>query len=255
MAALREVVEKQGLFCALYSDRASHFFLTPKAGERVDHHRLTQVGRAMRELGIQMIPAYSPQARGRCERSFGTWQDVCRRSCVWRVSTLGGSQPVFAGALHCRVQPPVACRRRLGDCISALRTEGSGLGLYDPDRAGGGQDNTFACNAGWQIDKCRWRHCLAGARWRCMITWTQRLRFATVPMWWAALKEAEPLARTRAQWKRRSDGSRGKPKAGFHRLPQLLGNLANGARFPLSHCASAALIPKPKKSKPGNRAA
>ena len=74
LQALREVVEQRGLFCALYSDRASHFFLTPKAGEPVDHERLTQVGRALRELGIQMIPAYSPQARGRSERNFGTWQ-------------------------------------------------------------------------------------------------------------------------------------------------------------------------------------
>lgn len=74
MAALREVIENKGLFCALYSDRGSHFFVTPKAGERVDKHRLTQVGRAMKELGVQMIPAYSPQARGRSERSFGTWQ-------------------------------------------------------------------------------------------------------------------------------------------------------------------------------------
>src|SRR6202165_4977008 len=73
LPALREVIEKQGLFCALYSDRASHFFVTPKAGE-VDKYRLTQVGRALKELGIQMIPAYSPQARGRSERSFGTWQ-------------------------------------------------------------------------------------------------------------------------------------------------------------------------------------
>jgi len=40
----------------------------------VDKHRLTQVGRAMKELGVQMIPAYSPQARGRDERNFGTWQ-------------------------------------------------------------------------------------------------------------------------------------------------------------------------------------
>jgi hypothetical protein len=61
------------VFCALYSDRGSHFWLTPKAGEAVDPHRLTQVGRAMRELGVRMIPAYS-QARGRSERSFGTWQ-------------------------------------------------------------------------------------------------------------------------------------------------------------------------------------
>src|SRR6266545_5173986 len=74
MAGLREVIEAQGLFCALYSDRATHFFLTPKADEPVDHTRLTQVGRALRQLGIQMIPAYSPQARGRSERGFGTWQ-------------------------------------------------------------------------------------------------------------------------------------------------------------------------------------
>src|SRR5713226_5785900 len=74
MAALREVIERQGRFCALYSDRASHFFETPKAGGPIDPRRLTQVGRALKELGIQMIPAYSPQARGRSERNFGTWQ-------------------------------------------------------------------------------------------------------------------------------------------------------------------------------------
>jgi transposase len=74
LAGLREVVEQKGVFCALYSDRGRHFWLTPKAGEAVDRHRLTQVGRAMRELGVRMIPAYSPQARGRSERSFGTWQ-------------------------------------------------------------------------------------------------------------------------------------------------------------------------------------
>jgi transposase len=74
LAGLKEVIERKGLFCALYSDRGSHFWLTPKAGEAVDRHRLTQVGRALRELGVRMIPAYSPQARGRSERSFGTWQ-------------------------------------------------------------------------------------------------------------------------------------------------------------------------------------
>lgn len=74
MMGLREVIETRGIFCALYSDRASHFFLTPKAGEPVDRQTLTQVGRALRELGIGLIPAYSPQARGRSERSFRTWQ-------------------------------------------------------------------------------------------------------------------------------------------------------------------------------------
>jgi transposase len=74
MAAVREVIERQGLFCALYSDRGSHFFYTPKAGQKVDRERRTQLGRALQELGIRMIPAYSPQARGRMERSYGTWQ-------------------------------------------------------------------------------------------------------------------------------------------------------------------------------------
>lgn len=74
MTAIRQVVEKEGVFCSLYSDRASHFWLTPKAGEPVDRQALTQVGRALRDLGITMIPAYSPQARGRGERSFRTWQ-------------------------------------------------------------------------------------------------------------------------------------------------------------------------------------
>jgi hypothetical protein len=83
MAALREVIEKRGVFCALYSDRGSHFFVTPKAGEKVDKHRLTQVGRTMRELGVQMIPAYSPQARGRSERNFGTWQGRLPQELWW----------------------------------------------------------------------------------------------------------------------------------------------------------------------------
>src|SRR5258706_15717476 len=74
MAGLQAVIQRKGVFCALYSDRGSHFWLTPKVGGRVDPHRLTQVGRALRELGVQMIPAYSPQARGRSERNFGTWQ-------------------------------------------------------------------------------------------------------------------------------------------------------------------------------------
>jgi hypothetical protein len=69
------VIETRGLFCSLYSHRVSHFFVTRKAGEKVDPHRLTRVGRALKEPGIQMFPAYSPQARGRSERNFGTWQN------------------------------------------------------------------------------------------------------------------------------------------------------------------------------------
>ena len=74
MAALKRVVEQRGLFCSLYSDRGSHMAWTPKAGEPVDPERPTQIGRALKQLGIDLILAYSPQARGRCERLFGTWQ-------------------------------------------------------------------------------------------------------------------------------------------------------------------------------------
>jgi transposase len=72
---LREVVERHGLFCALYTDRGSHYFHTPKAGEKVSKSELTQVGRALKQLGIEHIPAYSPEARGRSERAFRTLQD------------------------------------------------------------------------------------------------------------------------------------------------------------------------------------
>ncbi len=73
MTAVRAVIQRKGLFCALYSDRAGHFFYTPQAGQAVDPYRPTQLGRALRELGIRMIPAYSPQARRRSERNYSTW--------------------------------------------------------------------------------------------------------------------------------------------------------------------------------------
>jgi hypothetical protein len=71
---LKEVIENKGLFCSLYTDRGSHYFLTSKAGGKVDKQRLTQVGRALSQLGIEHIPSYSPEARGRIERLFGTLQ-------------------------------------------------------------------------------------------------------------------------------------------------------------------------------------
>src|SRR5580700_10537281 len=51
MMALREVMERKGLFCTLYSDRGAHFWYTPKSGGKVDRERPTQVGRALKELG------------------------------------------------------------------------------------------------------------------------------------------------------------------------------------------------------------
>ena len=75
LRGLLEVFAEKGLPCSLYTDRASHYFFTPKAGGKVDKTRLSQVGRALDRLGIEHIPAYSPEARGRSERMFGTLQD------------------------------------------------------------------------------------------------------------------------------------------------------------------------------------
>jgi len=75
LRGLAEVFSAKGLFCSLYSDRGSHYFYTPKAGEKVAKNVLTQVGRALAQLGIEHIPAYSPEARGRSERAFRTLQD------------------------------------------------------------------------------------------------------------------------------------------------------------------------------------
>jgi transposase len=72
---IAEVIEQHGLFCELYTDRGSHYFHTPKAGEAVSKTVRTQLGRALAQLGIRHIAAYSPEARGRSERAFRTLQD------------------------------------------------------------------------------------------------------------------------------------------------------------------------------------
>lgn len=74
-AGIKEVILNHGLFCSFYSDRGSHYWHTPEANGKVDKKNLTQFGRAMHQLGIEMIPAYSPEARGRSERAFQTHQD------------------------------------------------------------------------------------------------------------------------------------------------------------------------------------
>ena len=71
---VRDVIEARGLFSSFYSDRGSHYWHTPEAHGKVDKDHPTQFGRAMRQLGIEMIAAYSPEARGRSERAFGTHQ-------------------------------------------------------------------------------------------------------------------------------------------------------------------------------------
>ena len=74
MQVIRETVEKMGTFCSLYTDRAMHFVVTMKAGDKPDRNRTTHLSRALDRLGTELIHAYSPQARGRSERLWKTWQ-------------------------------------------------------------------------------------------------------------------------------------------------------------------------------------
>src|SRR5256885_145471 len=167
MAGLREVIETRGVFCALYSDRGSHFWLTPKVGGKVDYHRRTQVGRALQELGVQMIPAYSPQARGRSERNFGTWQG--RLPQELRLRQLGTLEAAnrflredYIAQFNRRFQVPsrqpchafVPCRSRDLGRIFSLQFERSVS-----------RDNTVSFqNLSLQIERVRWRATLAGCQ-------------------------------------------------------------------------------------------
>ena len=87
LRGLAETIGKVGLFSSFYTDRGSHYFLTPKAGEKVSRTQLTQVGRALQELGIRHIASYSPQGRGRMERVWGTLQG--RLPQVLRLEEIG----------------------------------------------------------------------------------------------------------------------------------------------------------------------
>ena len=167
MAGLRTVIEEQGVFCALYSDRASHFFLTPKAGEPVDHHRLTQVGRALRELGIQMIPAYSPQARGRSERGFSTWQGRLPPELRARqIKTLEEAnrflREQYVQQFNQRFSKPASQR---GTAFVPLRRKDLDLVFSLQHERIVARDNTVSfANKIWQLERCKLRATLAGCR-------------------------------------------------------------------------------------------
>ena len=165
MAGLREVIENKGLFCALYSDRGSHFFVTPKAGEKVDKHRLTQVGRAMKELGVRMIPAYSPQARGRSERSFGTWQG--RLPQELRLAGITSVEEAnrflrerYIGEFNAKFQ--VAAEQKGTAFRRTSRSDLDWIFTIQTERTVA-KDNTVAiAERCWQLNKTRFRHTLAG---------------------------------------------------------------------------------------------
>jgi transposase len=167
LVGIWEVVQERGLFCSLYSDRASHFFLTAKAGEKVDRDRLTQVGRALKELGIEAIAAYSPQARGRSERGFGTWQGRLPQELrVHGITTVEAANRFlkerYIEEWNRKFTVPAAEKgsafvpvgRRNLDLIFALQHERVV-----------GKDNTISfANKILQIEKTKWRGTLAGCK-------------------------------------------------------------------------------------------
>jgi len=143
-------------------------------GGKVDVHRLTQVGRALRELGVQMIPAYSPQARGRSERNFGTWQGRLPQELrLHGISTVEAAnrflQEHYVAEFNRRFQVAAAqrgsafigCPHRNLDLIFSLQFERTV-----------NRDNTVSFqNLGLQIEPVRWRGTLAG----CNVTVHQHL--------------------------------------------------------------------------------
>ena len=165
MAGLWEVIETEGLFCALYSDRGSHFFVTPKAGEKVDKHRFTQVGRALKELGVQMIPAYSPQARGRGERSFGTWQGRLPQELRLAGITTVEDANVFLRQRYIAEFNQKFTRAAAEKGTAFRRTSRSDLNwifTVQTERVVA-KDNTVAIGErSWQLGKSRFRNTLAG---------------------------------------------------------------------------------------------
>src|SRR5712664_1782993 len=248
LRVLREVIEREGIFCALYSDRASHFFWTPRAGEKVDTERPTQVGRALRELNIRMIPAYSPQARGRSERGFGTWQGPLPQEL-----RLQGMQRLeqanqflregYVAAFNQRfrvsaLQPGKAflpCRRKDLDVVFSVQQQRVV-----------NRDNTVVVGGKvFQIEPTRWRGTLAG----CSVTVCEHLDET-----WSIRYGPHIVGRYNAQgwpwWceqKRDRRGKavekplRGNPKAGFPlrlEIPQR----ARDSHFPT---ASAATVHRP----------
>ena len=169
MPAVREVVEKQGIFCALYSDRASHFFVTPQAGGKVDESRVTQLGRALKELGIKMIPAYSPQARGRMERSYRTWQGRFPQELrVRQIRTVEEANRFLRGEYMAEFNRRFQVKAA-GPGSAFVRTRRKDLGwvFSIQHERHVNQDNTIALgNRILQIEKTRWRNTLAG----CSVT-------------------------------------------------------------------------------------
>jgi transposase len=222
LRALREVIEQQGIFCALYSDRASHFFWTPRAGGKVDAERATQVGRALQELNIRMIPAYSPQARGRSERGFGTWQGRLPQELrLQEIGTLEEANQFlrerYRAEFNQRFQ--VAALQSGSAFLPCRRKDLDEVFSVQQQRVVNRDNTVVVGGIVFQIEPTRWRGTLAG----CAVTVCEHL-----DQMWSIRYGPHVVGRYTAQgwpWlcepKRERRGTavekplRGNPKAGF----------------------------------------
>jgi transposase len=209
LAAVRAVIEKKGLFCALYSDRASHFLVTPKAGEPVDKYRLTQVGRALK-LRLAGIRTREQANQFLTEHYMAEFNRK------------------FAVAAAQKGTAFRRCTRLDLDWIFTIQTERTVA-----------KDNTFHLQRQLrQLDQTRWRHSLAG----CTVTIHEHLDGTSSVRYGPHVVgrydcNGNPLPKPERRGKGGVVEALEKPKSGFPPLPQLLGNLANRARFPLFHRA------------------
>jgi hypothetical protein len=233
--------------------------VTPKAGEPVDKYRLTQVGRALKELGIQMIPAYSPQARGRSERSFGTWQG--RLPQELRLAGIGtpeaGNQFLaqqYIAEFNRKFTVPAAEK---GSAFRRpTRTDLEWIFTVQTERTVA-KDNTFALqNQIWQLDQTRWRHSLAG----CTVTIHEHLDETISVRYGPHVvgrydRNRDPIPKHERRGKGRAMEALENQKQVFHRSHRSLGisPTARDSHFPTA--PNTASLPKPKKAKPGKRAA
>src|SRR5512140_428283 len=167
LAALRDVVERKGVFCSMYTDRAGHFFVTTKAGEPVDRRQVTQVGRALKELGTELIPAYSPQARGRSERSFRTWQGRLPQELRIRgIQSVEAANQFLRDAYIAEFNRKftVAAEQRGTAFVPAPKRRLDEIFAVQHERTVN-KDNTVQFgNQALQIEKTKWRTSLAGCR-------------------------------------------------------------------------------------------
>jgi len=167
MAALRAVIESKGIFCALYSDRASHFFYTPKGGGKVDREQLTQVGRALKSLGIEMIAAYSPEARGRSERNFGTWQGRLPQEMRLRSITTVEAANEFLRTIYIKEfnEKFTVKAEQSGSAFTKVKGQDLELVFAIQHERVVGRDNAVSVDKRvLQIEKTKWRSSLAGCR-------------------------------------------------------------------------------------------